>query len=446
MNGRFVLFLGLTLVMSASAASFQPASAQEHTLERCIEIALDVSPAVGISRENLASSRTNVLQNYGNFLPSAALNFRVGRSFAGPTSGVVVDEQGRPIPAEGFDYDTYVLSISGGMTLFNWGTNRRQLLASQHSAEASVYALEYQKDYIKAVVIREYYDLIRRIKLKEVGKQDVELNQRNLEQVEAFYRIGSRTKADFLQARVTLANSELAYLNAQNAEELARARLLSRLNMPIGAPLDVDKSLNIAPEPVVIQEEIEYMMTHRSDLLGSREQVEAAKNAVSAWKNSRYPDLSAYYSYSWNNREWNGFEEMFTENYVWSLGLGLSWSIFDRFLTKSNIANARANERIAEYNLKQAEIDALLDLQQIVVNLNQARERLDLAQETVTHAQENVRLAEERYRVGAGTILETIQANASLTEAQASLIEAQIDYLINRADLQRATGRPIHTR
>ena len=66
--------------------------------------------------------------------------------------------------------------------------------------------------------------------------------------------------------------------------------------------------------------------------------------------------------------------------------------------------------------------------------------------ETVTQAKENLRLAEERYRVGAGTVLETFQATASLTAAQAQLIEARVDYLVNRADLQRATGRKVTSR
>jgi outer membrane protein len=80
-----------------------------------------------------------------------------------------------------------------------------------------------------------------------------------------------------------------------------------------------------------------------------------------------------------------------------------------------------------------------------MLNLDQARQRLDLATETVAAAEENNRLAQERYRVGAGTILETIEASASLTSAQASQIDAAVEYLINRADLQRATGRPITT-
>ena len=137
---------------------------------------------------------------------------------------------------------------------------------------------------------------------------------------------------------------------------------------------------------------------------------------------------------------------MFKRDYIWSVGVFFGWNIFDRFQTRSAIQQAQAQHRIAEYNLQQAKIDAVLDVKQIMLNLDQARERLDLATETVAAAEENNRLAQERYRVGAGTILETIEANASLTSAQASLIDARVDYLINRADLQRATGRPIITK
>jgi outer membrane protein TolC len=66
-----------------------------------------------------------------------------------------------------------------------------------------------------------------------------------------------------------------------------------------------------------------------------------------------------------------------------------------------------------------------------------------VSDETVTQAQENLRLAEERYRVGAGTILETIEAGVQLTQARSSLVQAKCDYLIAKADLLRATGRQV---
>jgi outer membrane protein TolC len=440
------LFAALIVSLLYIPPAVRPAGAEVYNLERCLEIALENSPAVGISRENLNAARSSVLQNYAYFLPNASVSFNAGHAFIGPSQAVAVDAQGRPITPAGFDYESYSFGLQGGLTLFDWGANFKRLSQSKHAAEASRYDLEYQKDFVTAVVIREYYDLVRQKKLREVQEEDVEASGRSLEQVEAFYNIGSRTKADFLQARVNLANSQLNLLNAQNAEAIAQARLLSRLNLPLNATLDIDESLAILERDVRLEDEVEYMLEHRSDLLGSRERVEAAKNGVTVAENGRYPDLSGFFSYGWNDRAFPEDANFFKNDYSWSVGVSLSYDIFNRFVDKTAIMNAKANKRIAEYNLQQAKLDAILDVKQIILNLTQARERLALSEETVTHAKENLRLAEERYRVGAGTILETIEASASLTAAQASLIEAKIDYLVNKADLQRATGRQISTR
>ncbi len=436
----------LMFVLSALMAIPTSGRAQQPlSLEDCIARAMDQSTQVGISRENLKSARSSVLQNYASFLPNAQASLYAGHTFIGPSATVSFDTQGRPVQPEGFDYESYNFQINGGMNVFDWGANISTLNQSRHSERASGHDLEYQKDFIKAAVIREYYDYLRRIKLREVQEDDVKANERNLEQVEAFYRIGSRTKADFLQAQVNLATSQLNLLNAKNAEELARASLASRMNMPLEAEISIQEDYEVQPFEVDLSAEVEYMNGHRSDLLASRSRMAAAKSGLTAAENSRWPSLSANYSFGWNDREFADNANFFQTDYNWGVGVALSYDIFDRFVTKSNIQNARASERIAELNLKQAKLDALLDLKGIVLNLNQARERLTITEASVNYATENLRLAQERYRVGAGTILETIQASASLTQAQGSLVEAQIDFLIYKADLQRATGRPVRT-
>jgi outer membrane protein TolC len=416
------------------------------TLERCLEIALEVSPAVGISREDLQNSRTNVLRGYASFLPNANAGIWAGHAFVGPSPGIFVDAQGRPIQQTGFNYESYSFSISSQLTLWDWGANFKRLSQAKSNAKAAGYDLEYQKDFITAVVIREYYDLVRQARLRVVQEEAVEASRRNLEQVEAFYTIGSRTKADLLQARVNLANAELALLNARNAEALAETRLKSRLNRPLESDIEVDASLDLEIRDVDLNSEVGYMLEHRSDLLAGRRRVEASKSALTAAQNSRWPSISGRFSYSWNDRVFADDANFFKQDYNWSVGVFLNYDIFDRFQAKSDIVGAKAQQRIAEYSLQQSKLDAILDVKQIVLNIEQAHERLGLAEETVAHAEENLRLAEERYRVGAGTILETIEASASLTQAQASLIEAQVDYLVNSADLERATGRAVTAR
>jgi outer membrane protein len=299
---------------------------------------------------------------------------------------------------------------------------------------------------VKALVIREYYDLVRQKKLREVQEADLDAKKRNLEQVEAFYKIGSRTKADFLQARVDMSNSELLLITRKNAEAIAEARLKSRLNLPQDTVMEVDESIEFAPSDFNMDTEVAYMFEHRSDLLASNARIEAADANLSVAKKGRYPTLGGSFSYGWNDRVFPDDGSIFKKDYVWALGVFLDWNVFDRFQTKASIQDAKARRRVTEYDLQQAKIDAVLDLKQIMLNLEQASQRLALAEETVTSAQENQRLAEERYRVGAGTILETIQSNSSLVSAQAQLIDARVDYLINRADLQRATGRRITAR
>lgn len=444
MNVRRGILVPLLIVCTACTLA-GTARAEKYDLERCLDIALNTSTVVGISREQLQTARSGVVQSYAQFMPNFNLNAYGGHSFAGPSTGVYVDAQGRPIQPSGFNYEAYTFSLQSQMNLFNWGANVNGLTRSKRSADAAAYDLEYSRDLIRAAVISEYYDLVRQRKLLEVQEADLEAKSRNLDQVEAFYKIGSRTKADYLQARVDKANSELQLLNVKNAEALAAARLHSRLNIPQDAPLDVDESIEFSPAKFDLNEEVEHMFAHRSDLLADKQRVEAANAGLSVAEKGRYPTLAASFGYSWNDRAFPQSGNIFKRDYVWNIGVFLSWPIFDRFQTKANIQSSKAEFRIAEYNLQQAKIDAVLDVKQIILNLDQATERLQLAEDTVAAAEENSRLAEERYRVGAGTILETIQANASLTSAQASLIDARVDYLINRADLQRATGRPITT-
>lgn len=422
------------------------ARAEQYNLERCLDLAIDASTSVGVSREQLASARSGVLRSYGGLMPNLNMGAWAGHSFAGPTTGIVVDDQGRPIQPSGFDYEQYSFSLQSQLMLFNWGANYNTITQSQRTAGAAAYTLEYTGDLVRALTIREYYELVRQRKLEEVQVADLEAKRRNLEQIEAFYKIGSRTKADYLQARVDYSNSELQLLNVRNAAAIADARLKSRLNIPQDTALEVDLSIDFAPEDVNLNSEIDYMFDHRSDLLAFRQRVDAASSGIQVSEKARYPAFTGSFSYGWNDRTFPENGEMFKQNYVWSVGVFLDWNLFDRFQSRSNIENSRAQYRISEYNLQQAKIDAVLDVKQIVLNLDQANERLQLAEETVAAAEENLRLAEERYRVGAGTILETIQASASLTSAQASLIDARVDYLVNRADLQRATGRKVTSR
>ncbi len=327
------------------------------------------------------------------------------------------------------------------MTLFDWGANVKTLSSAKRSSEAAVHDLQYQKDIVTAQVIRAYYDVVRKKNLEQVQDEAVQAAQRNLDQVEAFFKIGSNTRADVLQAKVRLGNSRLQLISAKNADDLARATLVSLLNLPMEEEIDVESSFEITKVEPNLEQEIEHTLGHRADLQANRNRLLAAEDGLTAAENSRWPSIGGGLSYQWSDRAFPDNANFFKSEYAWGLGVSLNWDIFDRFQTKSDVQRAKAQRRIAEQELKQAKLDAILEVKQLYLVLKEAEERILVAEETVTQAQENVRLADERYRVGAGTQLETIEAAAGLQEARGNLVDATCDYLVAKADLLRATGR-----
>lgn len=435
-----VLLLGL-LPASRSAGE-----ARVLTLDEALDMAVDASTTVGVYRQRLYTARQDVLVTHGRFLPNFTAGFRAGHSFQGPTGSIFIDAQGRPVTPSGFDYESYAFSINTQMNIFDWGTNLKYLESAKRSSDAAVNDLHYQKDVVTAQVIRAYYDVVRQKNLKLVQEEAVEAAQKNLDQVEAFFKIGSNTRADVLTAKVRLGNTRLQYISARNAEDLARATLSSLLNLPMEEEIDVESSLEITKIEPDLEREIAYALDHRSDLEASRFRLQAAQSSLTATENSRWPDLTGFMSYQWSDREFPANAPYFFDSeYAWGLGVSLNWDIFDRFQTKGDVQRAKAQQRIAEEELKQAKLDAVLEVKQLYLILSEAEERISVAQETVAQAEENVRLAEERYRVGAGTQLETIEAAAGLQEAQGSLVDATCDYLTAKADLLRATGRTAYS-
>ena len=95
-----------------------------------------------------------------------------------------------------------------------------------------------------------------------------------------------------------------------------------------------------------------------------------------------------------------------------------------------------------ERMLKEQRLDIASEIQQALLDLQRERERIELSQEGIVSAQEDLRYAQESYRLGAGTILEVLDAQAKLTDARNAQTGALYDYQLARLRLDRARGEP----
>lgn len=433
----------LSLFAPLSGAAAEEEQSSLLSLDECIRIALKNNPDVHMAQQNVKKLESNLKYSYGGLLPSLSTGFSTGHVFYGPSS-VQYDSQGRPVQTSGFDYDNYGFRITSDLVIFDGTGNYNRIKAAKYNRDASLEQLRYSKDMMTASVIRSYYNLVRNRMILHVQHESMEQARQNLERTEALLEVGSATRADVLKAKVRLSNTRLSMITTRNQVALAREDLAAILNMKSERPIDVDTSLVIESLEPDMEQEIAFALQNRADLKSLEYTLKGARSSISSARSGWFPVLGASFGYYWNDRKMVDNLNFFKEEYQWNITGYISIDVFDRFETSSRVKTAKADFRIAEYSLEKNKLDAIKEIKSLIFGMREAMERISVASETVEQAMEDVRLAEERYRVGAGTMLETIDAQVALTQAKADVIDAKCDYLVAAADLARATGRRLY--
>ncbi len=434
------------------------------TLQDAIDIALEGSTRLGIDEARLDASKTarlNALFSLGPNVQVTAFNQRATRTdfdspFSVPTAfDTLVTTPGSPNPFllsiaadSTFTQDTdeesgfRQIQVSSSVRLFDGLANYYRLGAAGDDVESNRLTMEYTATDVQQSVIEAYYNLLRAQLLLNVSEEAVQVSREQLERTQALYELGSAARSDVLKSQVQLGQTRLELVQARNRERQNRDGLIYAMNLHSATTFDIDTTMVDPPsESIDFDIEVQHALQNRRDLLALRESEDAEGKRVVAARGALFPTVDFQYNVSVSDQE-SQFRFGAQRNRNRSWAFSSTWNVFDRYQTYANISQAKANRRIAEYNRKQAELDAIREIRNFVNDIQEARERLQVARENVARSQEDLRLAQEKFRVGAGTILDTITAESDLTSTKAASVEAVVDYLIARAQLSRATGRP----
>jgi len=468
-SGLAALFLILMMSLSGGA----PALAQETlnldkdlpvlTLRDCVGLALDGSPTLMISEERRFIASKEVTGAKGAFLPDLSLAHRWSKS---ERTDYDVDQY--TYGAE--DFHTHdsagdstlwfrqVSSISGmddvlssstykdlsgtaSLNVFSGMSKFATLSSAQNSLKAAEANLGYTQELVVEEVTTAYFNLLRYVRLLDVANETQTQAAKELERTETYFRLGSAAKSDVLQQRVNLENRNLEVVVAENNVKKAFADLAYGMNRPLASAFMVDFSVldtdfHVGEVTALYHE----ALANRLDLMSSQYTLEARNKDVTTASSNLLPriDLQASHTRYENDSPYK-FGSQRSSNTNW--GYSVSWNVFDRMQTLTSRSRAKANARIAEYELEQARLNAQVEIRQLHNTIVEAKERANVSRETITQSEEELRLAQERFRVGAGTTLDIIVAQANLANSRAQEVQAMCDFLIGQAKLDRAVGR-----
>ena len=294
-----------------------------------------------------------------------------------------------------------------------------------------------------------YYDVLQAAQQIIVNEASVNLLGKELDDQKRRYDAGTVPRFNVLRAEVAVANARPALIRARNDYRIAKNNLSNQLgyNLPRDIwediPLQLTDALVAEPYQVDLPAAIAQALEKRTELGALRKaeqlQVENIINARAGYK----PSVQVFAGYGWRNVQFSQPIALDHEIHGWNAGAQMNWNIFDGFLTRGKVMQARAQREKARTDLDDNARQIELQVRTAYSTFIEAREVLDSQQKVQEQADEALRLARARTDAGTGTQLDVLNAETSLTQARTTQIQALHDYATARAKLERAIGQDL---
>ncbi|WKZ71205.1 MAG: TolC family protein [Melioribacteraceae bacterium] len=418
------------------------------TLEDAVSIALQRNTSLIKSQNNLSASEAELRSAYGDLLPNLGASGSFDWSRIDDDGGTQVDFLGNVIqtPASSSESRRYSVGLGGGITLFNGMANWANISQKSNNLEAAEFDLTKLKQDIVYQTTEYFYDVINNEEILKVREENVKYNQKLLETIEEKNRLGSVPVVDVYSQQVQLGNAELQLIQAENIYENSKSTLLNYLALDVldeytfVNKIALDDQINtdsymtqFGDMEMLVNEALSNRFDYKSQKLAA----ESASDGVTIARGGIFPQLTGNYNYGSSATTTS---DLFNRRSL-SAGLTLSIPIFSNFNVDTRIQSAQIFELNTLEDLSALERQIKIEIKQGYLDLLATKKNLDVTNKNVISARENRRINTERYNLGAGNIVELLQADRDYVSALSNKIDALFGFFTSRDRLLNALGK-----
>lgn len=439
------------------------------SLNDCISIALNHNPEIKNARYNYGISKSNVGVARSEFFPTVGVG--TGYSYNTTSSSKI-----------NTDTNAYTVQATLNQLLWNFGRTNANIKMQKFYLIADEYNFYNTVRETTFNVKQKYYEVLAARATVLINKAYVQINERNYQRTKAYFDEGIKSKIDLVNAEVTLSDSKIQLVQAENsyknslvnlnnamylvnapAYSISGTEVFNNVNDNV-APVDLtkitkpsDKEISKLPLnvkdakltssvetlelltdykvdefPYSFEECMKMAYKNRADLKAYNSTLDAVKQNLLFVKRNYYPELSASAGYGFRNT-----------NSTNSLNVGLNLSSSVNIMNqKYKVDAAKYQVDIAENSLNQLNQDIFFEVQNAYINMVELEKQIPLLAVKVRQTLENYELAEGRYYVGLGDYIQLQDAKVNYNNAQCSYIETIYKYNVARANLESVIAMP----
>jgi outer membrane protein len=453
MKSRFIYCVVVILMFLISGKCLAQDSVQVLLLDDCVRIGIDQSTQILLGKDSVQITGAALLGSYGNFLPNVALNgnygYASGKSLLTATVPTLVNSTG----------STMNYQLTSTINIFNGLSDYSALKAATLSKSVSQFNLERSKQQITFDITQSFLQIILDRRIVQFGTENLEASTRREAQLEQLTEVGRNAMSDLYQQQAETSSDKLFLIQSQEKLKNDIILLLRKIKISQTDKYSIGElapdTTPLGPEYQNVQDLIMKAMQQRPDVKSSQLNMKIAEWQIKQFKSGYLPKLNfeggmvSEGGYL-DKLYLNGSDALVPQEPVGKalfgqvygeLGLNLTWNIFDRLYTKTNVAIAKIYQRNASIVYDDLSVQISADIKQAYNDYLAALQQIETSKKGLFAAKQAFDVIQGKYDVGQATFVELSNAQIVLLQAEVSKARADIGLALQKKIIDYYIGQ-----
>lgn len=297
---------------------------------------------------------------------------------------------------------------------------------------------------LRLQVALAYFDLQQADDGVRIGQESVRASLVSLRDARARFQAGVATKLEVLESETQLARDQQLLAEYQARQSIARRSLATLLDLPqTVTPTAKDPSRALGVWQASLSESVVAAYAFREELDQVLLNISRSNSEANSALAASQPLLKVFSTFaldSSRNLSPSVSQTHFNTSYDTTIGLNLSWSLFDGGRSKALYRRGKQAADENRFRFAQRRDQIRLEVEQSYYQLEKNNRNIITTSREVMSARESLRLARLRFQAGVTTQREVVDNQRDLTRAEVSYSNAIADYNKGLAELRRRTG------
>ncbi len=410
------------------------------TLDDCIKIGLEKSTQILKNNNTLRLTGVQLMAAYGQFLPDlgfgANYTFNGGKNLYTSSVPTLVDSRQNVL--------NYQLMSS--INLFNGFNDYSALKAASLNKSAVELNVERVKQSIAFDIVQSYLQIILDDRIVTYAKENLKASTDREAQLTELTAVGRKAMSDLFQQQAQTSSDKLFLIQAEAKVKNDKVLLLRKIRITEPDKYEIVEAISdtlpFGPDYQNVDNLIGKALDQRADLKSTEVNLKIADWNIKQFKSGYYPKLNLNYGLVSNggylDRLYvNGTNELATTSQeqlgkalfgqvYGTVGLGLSWKLFDKLVTKTNVDAYKIYRSNTEIDRDDLRVQISADIRQSFNDYVAALQQIETSEKGLKAARQSYDVIQGRYNVGSSNFIDLTNAQAVLLQAEVSRVQALI--------------------